>query len=353
MNKRIYKYDVLRAICIYSIIILHLGSAYTGGTYDTVITKTDYNIGLFFDMMTRTAVPCFVMLSGAFLINNNSIDFFTFYWKMWKRIMIPTLIFSVIYVGYAYLQMVGASLLGLKVSAELTNPWRPLLWLIQGRPHIVMWYIFMLWGLYAVTPVINLVKREISVKSFYWLSIGMMIYGIAVCYTCELSWILQFVQWIGYYMLGYSIRDICENKVRFRNNRIVAIFFVGAGFLLQLMNYFFAVGGFVKKIDLQNSFQPIVVLSTLFLFVGFSLLEFKKEYKWISYIAQNTIFIYLLHILLIDPVFQICGRVLGKLPSAKYIILYGVVVLMMCLGGVELIRALQRRIHRHIERDDG
>lgn len=84
-KKRIYKYDLLRAICIFEVILLHVGAGYTDSSYHSAITDLDYNIGMFFSLITRTSVPCFVMLSGAFMIRSSTVCLQDYYRKMKKN----------------------------------------------------------------------------------------------------------------------------------------------------------------------------------------------------------------------------------------------------------------------------
>ena len=61
----------------------------------------------FFNVISRSAVPCFVMLSGAFILSKN-IDLQIFYRKSFFKLFLPTLIFSVLYVFYdALTQIIG------------------------------------------------------------------------------------------------------------------------------------------------------------------------------------------------------------------------------------------------------
>jgi len=340
-DRRLYKYDVLRFLCIFSVILLHLGSQYTFENYHEYIKEIDYKIGLFTELMTRTAVPCFVMLSGAFLINEKNRKFSYFYKKMWHKLVIPTVIFSLIYVLYAYLQIIFANILHLKLSPDLVNPLKPIIWLIQGRPHAIMWYIYMLLGIYVVTPLIIYIKSEISQKQFYKLSIVMLIYGIVVHYTCNVIWILQFVEWIGFFMLGVTIKEISSQK---GSNIVKGGGQVAGAILLLFFNYYLA-----KKIDFcsfefREAFNPIIVFATILLFSGFSRLEFKKN-KFITETAKNTLWIYLLHILFIDPLFQICGRKFKQLPGAQLILPYSIIVLIICLKCSRLARKIGKERH--------
>ena len=328
MNQRLYRYDLLRTISIFSVILAHIGAVYTKEDYQAYVGTFDYSIGLLFSLLTRTCVPCFVMLSGAFMIHDKNINFTSFYQKTWKKIIIPTFIFSILYVLYAYAQILLAKVLNIPISEEMGSLTKPLLWLLQGRPHTIMWYMYMLIGIYLITPIIVMIKQHICEQTFFHLSIVMLFYGILVRYTCNLSWILWFAEWIGYFMMGYTLKEYALKKGQHHKGLLLILCSV----LLLTVNYGLALSNRFPQIDFADSFSPLIVLSSLLIFTGFSMIEPKKEFLLISLIGKNTLTIYFVHILFIDPVFQILGRVLKWFPNALFILPYGIVVLFLSLG---------------------
>ena len=211
-RKREFSYDLLRAVSCMEVVILHVSAAYIGGKFTDIVSGRDWLLASFWRIMTNLAVPSFVMLSGAFLLQPENEDFSVFYGKSLKKILFPTILFSLIYVLWHYMEIWVAGQMGISVGNGRDDYRSPILNWIKGQPNVTMWYMYMLIGLYLITPVLVMVKNRISGKTYFYLSCVMMVYGILVSYTCSVSWILQFAQWIGYFMLGDVIRQKCREK---------------------------------------------------------------------------------------------------------------------------------------------
>lgn len=336
-SKRLYKYDMLRTVCIFSIIILHLGSQYTYDSYQAFVKVTDYKIGFWCEMMTRAAVPCFVMLSGAFLIIPQNQDMGMFYRKMLKRLVLPGVVFSIIYVLYAYFQILIVKLLNLSVSDEMMNLWKPIIKLIQGRPHAIMWYMYMIIGIYIITPIIVYIKKSINKRQFIILSFIMLAYGVIIHYFCEIIWLLWFIEWIGYFMLGSVIYEINLKRI----NKLSGIFQIIISTLLLIANCFLEEKFSKSFFEFREAFNPIIIVAAVLLFSGFSCLDYKKESTLISEIGKNTMWIYLIHILCIDPIYQISVRAFRFIPSSYIILPYGIIVLFICLKISKAIKMIK------------
>lgn len=88
-------YDLLRFISILAVIALHISDQYSdfGDTYKMTLT--------IWSKIVAFCVPCFVMLSGAFILNNEKNAYYSnFYRKSFSKIGIHVLIFSILYVAY-------------------------------------------------------------------------------------------------------------------------------------------------------------------------------------------------------------------------------------------------------------
>ena len=84
-NKREANYDLLRIISTIAVVIIHVSGIYTDS-----ITNSDFFgklyerniiIPLLYGTLANFAVPCFLMLSGAFLLNNNKNEEYNFFYK--------------------------------------------------------------------------------------------------------------------------------------------------------------------------------------------------------------------------------------------------------------------------------
>lgn len=178
------------------------------------------------DSFSRWCVPVFVMISGAILLAPTRHETAgAFYLKRWKRIGIPTVFWSAFYLAssvlvwnepFSYIQTTKALLTGLPA------------------PHLH--FMFVIAGLYAVTPLLrpfvaSASRRELLAFSIAGIALGWLIFLTVIALrSSEILW-LRFVPYVGYYLLGYVIRKPAGERV---SMRWVAIFLLaGVGVTLS------------------------------------------------------------------------------------------------------------------------
>lgn len=324
--------DLLRCLSCISVVILHVSSIYLKKDLpNNILSNTDYAIGLFYRIVTTLAVPSFVMLSGAFLLNSKNRDYKAFYQKMTKRIIYPTVLFSIVYVVMHYCEMILAKTMGVSIGNEKYNMWTPLLNCLKGEPNATMWFMFMIIGLYLVTPVIVRVKETIGQRNYMYFAIGLFIYGILIFYTCDLSWILWYTEWMGYFVLGNLIYEHFCKKNKGKKDILLGWFCIVISYGI-LVVYWFCNFYIQKEAPIPESFSMPVLAGTVLQFIGFSLLNDKiRINKSVSEIAKYSLGIYLIHPILCEFIMQICGRILKWLPSAHFIPIISIIITLACL----------------------
>lgn len=108
MKQRETNYDLLRTISAIAIIWLHVSVRWVTHCSEVVAAGGDiHNIALIaciYNALSRFAVPCFVMLSGAFVLDDKrTASYSEFYKNRWETIGIHALIFSVLYLLFQLL----------------------------------------------------------------------------------------------------------------------------------------------------------------------------------------------------------------------------------------------------------
>lgn len=96
---RSWNYDFLRVICTIAVILIHVSSSYKNAYMDASAFGRLYTDNLLatcvYNVIPRFAVPCFVMLSGAFILaDDRNANYYAFWNKKIRKTGIPTLIFS-------------------------------------------------------------------------------------------------------------------------------------------------------------------------------------------------------------------------------------------------------------------
>ena len=99
-----------------------------------------------YDSISRTAVPLFVMLTGALLLQpfKTNEPLRVFFKKRWNRIGIPVLFWGAIFFIYDF-SVKGQTL-------TLTSVLQGLL----AGPYVHFWYLYLLVGLYLITPLVRI-----------------------------------------------------------------------------------------------------------------------------------------------------------------------------------------------------
>ena len=222
-NKWYISYDILRIIAIIGVICIHTGASFII-TYDThTIEFFSANIlaGLCY-----FAVPVFLMISGALLLNENKpFEDRKFIRGSWFKLVLIT-IFWVIFYGLFY----GYGLPILTYQPTSLHTFLYYLVNVQsaGVPHL--WFMYMIIGIYLFVPILRLFVKKENKKYIFWLIIGAF---LVQCIPKTLSFltatadftILDFVDqfyltpltgFIFYFLLGWYLTnfDLSKNKRR-------------------------------------------------------------------------------------------------------------------------------------------
>ena len=186
-------YDLLRGISCIFVVLLHIAALYTEqeSIYSSY-SNLEFSFCDFLQIITRTAVPCFVMLSGAFMLDRKNLKISLFYKKSFLKLGIPTLVFSIIYIFVRIISNAGIK----TVIIETLN----------GKPIGHMWYMYMLVGLYLVYPFVYFLKEAVSDRTFFVYTVIAVVLSCIVHFTCQLIWPVMFLEYIGYFMAGYCLR---------------------------------------------------------------------------------------------------------------------------------------------------
>ena len=186
-TKRIFYYDFLRALAIILVILCHV-DGYVGYTF----TSLKHAIPGLLTTTTLPAVPLFVMLTGALLLNK-SYSLSGFFKKRFKRIFYPFIFWIAItnLIGFFYFH-----------------------WNVEEIVNIIFgiisptWYIWTLIGIYLFIPVLNSFLKEYELKGFeffliFWLvTIFLRTADISLLKSLNIQ---NFSGYVGFAVLGYYL----------------------------------------------------------------------------------------------------------------------------------------------------
>ena len=240
MENRNSNFDIVRTIAIFMVICIHslglVNEALTTGDEEARVTNAVMTI-------VYGGVPLFVMLSGALLLGKEE-PISAFFRKRMVRLLWPFLFWSVVVCAILYWQEDGRSLSGYATSL-FTG-------LVTGGVHGIYWYVYMIIGLYLVTPFLRKIVHH-SDKGYLYYLIGLLLSIITVSkYFPDVElfsrWNSANVEMLSYFVIGYAIVEYfktCEWSVKvvfgcfilLYSLRVVSVYFQWTTPLLDMMLY--------------------------------------------------------------------------------------------------------------------
>ena len=274
--------DILRIFAFAFIVMLHT----LNRQYGLAVWMSGYAI-------ISIGVNLFIMISGYLLLDRTE-TVKEFFRKRFFSILPLFIIFNIIYIYFYNHSFITIK----KISA----------------PHF--WYIYMILGLYLLTPWLRKVLQYAEKETFY---------VVVLWFLCNVfNPYMQFFRFpkipfshfpitgfIGYYILGYYLK-----KYRYKLEKIPFICVIGVyitGFLISVLSTKYVLvttGNRISDFFDKNS------LGTFFMSVSFFIFwikfNFKNRNKVIRMISDSTYFAYLIHIIILHYVIKISDEMIFK-----------------------------------------
>lgn len=285
--KRNYSIDTLRTLAASLVIILHVTAAAVNKGMESHTYDTAFWIANIFNSFSRICVPLFVLISGRFLLGKPE-TFKEFYQKRSTRILWPLVTWSVVYVLYL---IVGNYVLN--GTVEIGS----ILWdTITGRPFYHLWYLFMLTGLYFITPVINYCLPHVSKKNLWFVALGFIILSILLYSYDKITgnkqfFMIWFIQYLGYFLMGFLMKE----KLNISSLLLLGIYIVSS-VSIAILTYFTAKN--FNSLYFYAYPTPFVILGSISIYLLFSQLSLSQNV--LSKIAPLTLGIYVIHAGILD-----------------------------------------------------
>lgn len=325
-------YDLLRILSCVAVIVIHVSGQWvdirSGNQYLLAGLNRQLLVNVY-DSLSRFAVPCFVMISGAFILDNpKNLDYKAFYRKSFRHVVVPTVIFTILYTLFK----VGMNLAG--TGAGWGNV---LSGLVAGKPFYHMWYLYMLIGVYLLAPWMLRVKNEIGERAFARVAVAFLILATASMWTIgetKLAWNLGAVFcYLGYFAIGYVIRKRIDKSAK------VSVLALAVALLIEVLNggvyywaHYVSVKGF--PFGIVGPFSPLVVLSSVLIFIGFAAMNVKIS---LDGLANMTFVIYLIHAGVAETISMIMVMMGGKNWVMGYDPLYWVWIFVLLVSLVSVV----------------
>ncbi|MDO5089662.1 MAG: acyltransferase family protein [Leptotrichiaceae bacterium] len=340
--EKYYNLDILKSIAVIGVILIHIvaGELSMYGK----ISMRDWMLSNIINSVSRICVPVFVMVSGYLLLRKDE-PVGMFFKKRFVKIIPKFLIYSMIY--YVF-----------KVSF-LNRPYSGnenfLILLFKGGIFYHFWYIYMILGIYVMTPffrkaVGNIHKSYIKYFVYVWIFFMVIIPFLEFILKTRFMVYSPVGQYVGYFLIGYLIGEapVKINKL-----------FLFLGYLLSLslsiwLSYFFTVkkGVFVDFFYNYHSigvfFQSIFLYGLIMKFSHNDDEGKKSEIiyrirRFVSTLSLITLDIYLIHPMIISY-FQEKTAIKSKLDYPVYIIVvFGVTAAVSYIIGFIILKISKLR----------
>lgn len=223
-SQRIEWLDLLKLIAIFMMIAVHC----TDNVTPIERSESWYNLwGSLYGSLMRPAIPIFVMVTGALLLPVEQ-DFTTFYKKRLTRLVVPFIIWSVLYNLFPWFtglvglpsSVINNFFVWAKASQTFADAFQNILMIPFSFSlfAVQMWYVYLLIGLYLYLPIFSAWVKQASQKEQH-LFLGLWFISLFVPYlreylskdlwgSCswnEFSMLYYFAGFNGYLLLGHYL----------------------------------------------------------------------------------------------------------------------------------------------------
>ncbi|OQW62854.1 MAG: hypothetical protein BVN29_18165 [Nitrospira sp. ST-bin5] len=192
-DRRSARYDVLRVGACLAVILLHLAATIV--MERDLFGTIDWHLSNALDAATRWCVPVFVMLSGALLLDPQKYTGPGAFWAKRMSRLLPALIaWPTIY--FAWRAFYWHEPLSLEIIARD---------IALGRPYIHLYFLFLIAGLYLITPFLAKALATFSLSQLRDLILIMagLALGANLFDFLASSAFTIFVPYLTYYLAGW------------------------------------------------------------------------------------------------------------------------------------------------------
>lgn len=248
--------DFVRNIGILLVILGHVSGQVLRAWKD--VSYFDWMAGNIYNVIARSCVPLLFMVSGALLLPRQE-SIRDFYQKRFKKVILPFLFWSVLYLVWKENGFPGISLPVIVKGVTLT---------ILARPtEYHLWFMYELFGIYLLTPIFRVLVTSVR-QEHLWYFVGLwFVFGplqriLEFLLNYEFIFDLGYLTgYIGYFVLGYLLVRIPYKKWMLWTAAFV--YLASAGFTVYSTLYYTQIAG-----KLVDYFQNLLGINIAFLSVS-------------------------------------------------------------------------------------
>lgn len=212
--------DHLRSLAALAVVCLHVAAGVVVRHPD--VHSLAWWAGNVADAASRWCVPVFVMISGALLLGHSphAQSPLAFLRHRYGRLLLPIMFWSALYL------YIDSGMHPHKAAADTHSS------LLNGTPWYHLWYLYMLIGLYPVTPVLRALLRHCSATQGRLLALGAFLWGaveVLVLKQGEAFFLFRFLPLLGYFLAGHLLFEHSQkNSPGSLSARPLVVLFIGS-----------------------------------------------------------------------------------------------------------------------------
>ncbi|MDO4622792.1 MAG: acyltransferase [Eubacteriales bacterium] len=190
MEKRTIYFSNIRAIACMAIVLLHTCSLAVSSFEPT---QTERMWSYIIRNCLLWAVPCFVMVTGALLLDPQKEIGFAKIWKYIRRILAALLLFSFIFAVFDTVLTPHR-----RVDLEMLRSWVEKV--LTNGSWLHMWYLYLVLALYLMLPIERLISAHASKKELRYL---LLLYFVFLSIVPTVNTLTG--KNIGFYITAYTV----------------------------------------------------------------------------------------------------------------------------------------------------
>jgi len=292
MNKktRLSDFDFLRFVATLAVITIHITAGYV------TASNTAYTL----NQVVRFAVPMFIVLSGYLLYysSNKKQSLLSFLKKRLKKIVIPFLVWTLIYLLYSYRHKMAMLTIKLFTSLFLQG-----LVIGKGTPHL--YFVVIIIQMYILYPLLekgferSYDRLLLSISFFitFYFQLGIYLFRWYIYILPKISnYTLMFPTWLFFFVFGmYAAKKQEKLEATLKKFPI----WLGLAWLISFIIL-------MTDSKLSNTYggsaKPTIILYciTSFFFFDAVAVNLKIKNKYVTWLSEQSFFIYLAHILVLN-----------------------------------------------------
>ena len=331
-GKKSYIED-LRAFATLAVVFLHVNMTLIANHSPEEIGVLNYAIFNDCYILVKWAVPCFIMISGALLLDPARDIPYKKIAKYIRRMVGVLLTFGV---GYAFLELFFYERkisIGIVLEALFNT--------LQGKSWSHMWYIYMLIGLYLITVPLRYVVRKTTEQELEIILLVLMtgtflIPSINTLFSISLENYMLISEYVVWFLLGYYL-SITERK-------LLKYAIPGAVLSLLIMiaaesvSVFRAHEWFSLNHQSHNVFT-LVLGASIFVIAKESGDKNKdKDHRIRDFLCANSFAVYLVHPIFINLIYKVLGFTPLSIPIIPGILCMFAIILLISLAAARILR---------------